>query len=144
MTYKYFFGSDKRSVPYLDFLSREINELVVITTKPKISGRGNKLRTNPVEDFCLKNDINFKYFDESEKYSDIFISTRGVGLIQGLVIKDDIKITSLDIVKSALEEKLLLVSAGVKVLRIVPPLTITKKEINELLSRLDKCLMKLS
>jgi len=80
----------------------------------------------------------------SSKYSDIFISTRGVGLIQGLVIKDNTKITSLDIVKSALEEKLLLVSAGVKVLRIVPPLTITKKEINELLSRLDKCLMKLS
>ena len=71
MTYKYFFGSDKRSVPYLDFLSKEINELVVITTKPKISGRGNKLRTNPVEDFCLKNDIIFKYFDESEKYSDM-------------------------------------------------------------------------
>ena len=80
----------------------------------------------------------------SNKFSDIFISTRGVGLIQGLVIKDNIKITSLDIVKSAIEEKLLLVSAGVKVLRIVPPLTITKKEINELLSRLDKCLMKLS
>ena len=80
----------------------------------------------------------------SNKYSDIFISTRGVGLIQGLVIKDNIKITSLDIVKSALDEKLLLVSAGVRVLRIVPPLTITKKEVNELLSRLDKCLMKLS
>jgi len=80
----------------------------------------------------------------SKKYSNIFISTRGVGLIHGLVIKDDIQITSLDIVKSALEEKLLVVSAGLKVLRIVPPLTITKKEINELLYRLDKCLMKLS
>ena len=79
----------------------------------------------------------------SDKYSDIFISNRGIGLIQGLVLKDNTKITSLDIVKSALEEKLLLVSAGVKVLRIVPPLTITKKETNELLSRLDKCLIKL-
>ena len=27
---------------------------------------------------------------------------------------------------------------------LIPPLTITRKEINELLSRLDKCLMKLS
>ena len=26
MTYKYFFGSDKRSVPYLNFLSKEIKE----------------------------------------------------------------------------------------------------------------------
>ena len=80
----------------------------------------------------------------SAKYSDIFISTRGVGLMQGLVLNDNIKTTSLDIVKSALDEKLLVISAGAKVLRIVPPLTITKKEINELLSRLDKCLMKLS
>ena len=80
----------------------------------------------------------------SVKYSDLVSSTRGIGLIQGLVIKDNMKITSLEIVKAALEEKLLLVSAGVKVLRIVPPLTISRKEINELLSRLDKCLMKLS
>ena len=86
MTYKYFFGSDKRSVPYLDFLSREINELVVITTKPKISGRGNKLRTNPVEDFCLKNDIIFKYFDESEKYSDM---EYGICVSFGAIFKDN-------------------------------------------------------
>ena len=64
--------------------------------------------------------------------------------MEGLVLNDDSKITSLDSVRSALAEKLLLVSAGAKVLRIVPPLTITKREINELLSRLDKCLMKLS
>ena len=59
MTYKYFFGSDKRSVPYLNFLSKEIKELVVVTTKPKKSGRGNKLRTNPVENFCQNNNIIF-------------------------------------------------------------------------------------
>ena len=71
MTYKYFFGSDKRSVPYLNFLSKEIKELVVVTTKPKKSGRGNKLRTNPVENFCQNNNIIFKYFDDSEIYSDM-------------------------------------------------------------------------
>ena len=96
----------------------------------KITERGNQLKEGLV--------------NLSSKYSDIIISTRGVGLIQGLVLNDNIKTTSLDIVQSALEEKLLLVSAGQKVLRIVPPLTITKKEINELLSRLDKCMMKLT
>jgi len=96
----------------------------------KINERGNQLKEGLIK--------------LSAKYSDIFISTRGVGLIQGLVLKENAKLTSLDIVKSALEEKLLLVSAGSKVLRIVPPLTITKKEVNELLSRLDKCLIKLS
>jgi len=96
----------------------------------KVTQRGNQLKEGLIE--------------LSAKYSNIFISTRGIGLIQGLVLNDNTEITSLDIVNSALEEKLLLVSAGTKVLRIVPPLTITRKEINELLSRLDKCLMKLS
>ena len=86
MTYKYFFGSDMRSVPYLDFLSREIKELVVVTTKPQKSGRGKKLRTNPVEDFCLNNDIIFKYFDESEKYSDM---EYGICVSFGAIFKDN-------------------------------------------------------
>ena len=96
----------------------------------KVNDRGNQLKEG------LTN--------LSAKYSNIFFSTRGLGLIQGLVLQENIEITSLDIVKSALKEKLLLVSAGPKVLRFVPPLTISKKEINELLLRLDKCLMKLS
>ena len=108
-------------------IGKEIQKRKLLT---KVNDRGDQLKEGLVK--------------LSDKYSNIFISTRGVGLIQGLAIRDNIKITSLDIVKSALDEKLLLVSAGIKVLRIVPPLTITKKEINELLSRLDKCLMKLS
>ena len=86
MTYKYFFGSDKRSVPYLNFLSKEIKELIVVTTKPKKSGRGNKLRTNPVENFCLKNNIIFKYFDKSELYSDM---DYGLCVSFGEIFKDD-------------------------------------------------------
>ena len=86
MTYKYFFGSDKRSVPYLNFLSKEIKELVVVTTKPKKSGRGNKLRTNPVENFCQNNNIIFKYFDDSEIYSDM---DYGVCVSFGAIFKAD-------------------------------------------------------
>ena len=64
MTYKYFFGSDKRSVPYLNFLSKEIKELVVVTTKPKKSGRGNKLRTNTLlNDTEFSNEENFYYLN---------------------------------------------------------------------------------
>ena len=80
----------------------------------------------------------------SNKYPNIIIETRGMGLIQGLVLKDNINLTALDIVKAALEEKLLLVSAGEKVIRMVPSLTITKKEIDQLLERLETCLKKLS
>lgn len=80
----------------------------------------------------------------SKKYSSIFIETRGMGLLHGLVLKENINLTALDIVKAALKENLLIVSAGEKVVRMVPPLTITQKEVNQLLERLDTCLKKLS
>ncbi len=69
---------------------------------------------------------------------------RGLGLMQGLVIKNESSLTSQEIILSALREKLLVVAAGAKVVRMVPPLTITKNEINELLKRLKASLISLS
>ena len=40
----------------------------------------------------------------------------------------------------ALEKKLLVISAGSDVLRIVPPLVITKADIDEMAEILDECL----
>ena len=45
-----------------------------------------------------------------------------------------------EIVKKALEKKLLVISAGSDVLRIVPPLVITKADIDEMAEILDECL----
>ena len=61
---------------------------------------------------------------------------RGIGLIQGLAIKDESSLTSQKVVMAAMKNQLLVVTAGQKVIRIVPPLTIKKNEINELLKRL--------
>jgi len=47
-------GSDKRSVPYLNFLSKEINELVVVTTHPKKSGRRKKIKNKSCREFLQK------------------------------------------------------------------------------------------
>ena len=45
-----------------------------------------------------------------------------------------------EIVKKALAEGLLVISAGSDVLRIVPPLVITKEHVDMMADILDKCL----
>ena len=70
------------------------------------------------------------------KFPNIVNDTRGLGLIQGLVINNaytDAKTITL----KAFDKGLLLVPAGGNVVRFVPPLIITKNEINILLKKLD-------
>jgi acetylornithine/succinyldiaminopimelate/putrescine aminotransferase len=70
-----------------------------------------------------------------EKYA--FIKeVRGKGLIYGMELDFD----GGDIVQSALERGLLLNCAAGKVLRFLPPLTITENEIDEMLATLDSLL----
>ena len=63
--------------------------------------------------------------------------------MQGLVIKEESYLSSQDITKEAIKEGLLTIGAGPKVIRLVPPLIITKKEINQLLYRLAKSIKNL-
>lgn len=58
---------------------------------------------------------------------------RGWGLINGLVLNPDHPLTSSDVVKAAIEAGLLLVPAGPKVVRFVPPLVVSAEEINQAL-----------
>ena len=72
----------------------------------------------------------------SNKFQDIIISKRGIGLIQGLVINEkytDAKIITL----KAFEKGLLVVPAGGNVVRIVPPLVISSREVRILLKKLN-------
>lgn len=70
-----------------------------------------------------------------EKYS--FIKEiRGIGLMQGM----ELDVDPSEVIKSALENGLLLVGAGENVIRFVPALIITKKEIDEMIQILDKTL----
>ena len=50
MTYKYFFGSDNRSIPYLNTFIDNYDSIKVVTTEPRNTGRGRKILNNPVED----------------------------------------------------------------------------------------------
>lgn len=63
---------------------------------------------------------------------------RGKGFMQGLVIQG---MPVGNVVKKALENGLLVISAGNDVLRMVPPLVIRKEEIDEMIEKLEKSLI---
>ena len=69
---------------------------------------------------------------------------RGWGLLQGIVIREGSSWTAPALAKAAIDQGLLLVAAGPSVLRMVPPLTINKREVRELLRRLAATLSSLS
>jgi acetylornithine/N-succinyldiaminopimelate aminotransferase len=61
----------------------------------------------------------------------VIAEVRGWGLINGLVLHAESEFTSADIVKTAIEQGVLLVPAGPKVVRVVPPLTVSEAEIDQ-------------
>ena len=71
-----------------------------------------------------------------DKYP-IVTARRGKGFMQGLVIEGT---TVGSVVTKALANGLLVISAGSDVLRLVPPLVITKEHINEMIEKLEKSL----
>ncbi len=72
----------------------------------------------------------------AEKYECI-AKRRGIGLMQGLVIQGK---QVGDIVTKALEEGLIIITAGKDVLRFVPPLIIEKRHVDEMITKLQRCL----
>lgn len=79
----------------------------------------------------------------AHKYPNLVQEVRGWGLINGLELKADIELTAPAMVKAAIAEGVLLVPAGPKVLRFVPPLIITAEEINQALAAVDHALASL-
>ena len=71
-----------------------------------------------------------------DKYP-IVAARRGKGFMQGLVIEGT---TVGSVVTNALANGLLVISAGSDVLRLVPPLVITKEQIDEMIEKLEKSL----
>ena len=71
-----------------------------------------------------------------DKYP-IVAARRGKGFMQGLVIEGT---TVGSVVTKALANGLLVISAGSDVLRLVPPLVITKEHIDEMIEKLEKSL----
>ena len=67
---------------------------------------------------------------------DCVVDVRGYGLMQGI----ELTIPALDVEKKCIEKGMLLVGAGEKVVRFVPPLVITKEHVDEAMSILKEVL----
>jgi acetylornithine/N-succinyldiaminopimelate aminotransferase len=74
-----------------------------------------------------------KKLDELVARHDHCILRRGRGFMQGIVCKGPVK----DIIAKAMDNGLILINAGSDIIRILPPLIITEKEIDEMISILD-------
>lgn len=75
-----------------------------------------------------------------DKKYNIFAEVRGRGLMIGAELKKELHGKAGDIAEAARKEGLLVLQAGPNVMRFLPPLTITEKEMKEGLARLDKAL----
>ena len=71
----------------------------------------------------------------AEKY-DCIQERRGVGRMQGLVFDHPVG----DIINRALEKGLILINAGADIIRFVPPLVITRENVDEMIAILDTCI----
>ncbi|MBO6240243.1 MAG: aspartate aminotransferase family protein [Butyrivibrio sp.] len=70
-----------------------------------------------------------------ERY-DFILFRRGMGLMQGLVFDRPVA----EVINKALDKGLILINAGSDIIRFVPPLVITRKNVDDMISILDSCL----
>ncbi|MEH2468063.1 aspartate aminotransferase family protein [Nostoc sp.] len=78
------------------------------------------------------------------KYPQQVGEVRGWGLINGFELRADIGLTAADVVNAAINEGVLLVPAGPKVVRFVPPLIVTEAEVNTALEAVEKAIATLT
>ena len=74
--------------------------------------------------------------DELVTEYDFLEARRGKGLMQGLVVSGR---PVGEIIQKALENGLVIISAGSNVLRMLPPLVIEKEHVDEMVEKLKKC-----
>ena len=91
-------------------------------------------------------DEHLIYFEQAldtfyQKYPHVFLSHVGLGMMRGLRVKDGETLSN--IIAYALEEGVIVLKAGRNTLRFLPPLTITKENIDEGFLRLERALKKI-
>ncbi|MEA3353429.1 MAG: aminotransferase class III-fold pyridoxal phosphate-dependent enzyme [Campylobacterota bacterium] len=92
---------------------------------------------------CGHLDETIIYFDNKlkqfyENNRELFTDMVGLGLMRGLRVKDADTLTS--IIEKSFENGVLVLKAGKNTLRFLPPLTITKQEIDQGFERLEKAI----
>ncbi len=74
--------------------------------------------------------------DELKEKHSCILERRGMGLMQGLVFDRPVR----DIIAAAIEKGLILINAGADIIRFVPPLVITRENVDEMIFILDQCI----
>ncbi len=74
--------------------------------------------------------------DELKDKYDFIVDRRGSGLMQGLVFNRPVA----EVINSALEKGLILINAGSDIIRFVPPLVISRENVDDMIRILDSCL----
>ena len=75
--------------------------------------------------------------DELKDRYDFIVGRRGSGLLQGLELDRPVG----DIITKALDNGLILINAGTNVIRFIPPLIITKSDVDDMIKILEPCLL---
>ena len=89
---------------------------------------------------------NIRYFDNClnyfvDTYKDIFSKKTGFGFMQGLVLKDEKKLE--EIINLALKNRVLVLKSGKNIIRFLPPLNISKKEMKQGFKRFENALIEI-
>ncbi|MFN4066250.1 MAG: aspartate aminotransferase family protein [Thermosynechococcus sp.] len=95
-----------------------------------VRDRGQQLRTG--------------FHELAAAYPHLIAEVRGWGLINGLALHPNIPLTAAEVVKAAIGEGLLLVPAGPKVVRFVPPLIVSAQEIEMALEAVGRAFARLA
>ena len=77
-----------------------------------------------------------KRLDELVMRYDFIVTRRGAGLMQGLVFDRPVG----EYIKKALERGLILINAGPDIIRFVPPLIISRQDVDAMIQILEDCL----
>ncbi len=77
-----------------------------------------------------------KRLDELRDQYDFIVDRRGAGLMQGLVFDRPVS----EVIGRALNRGLILINAGSNIIRFVPPLIITKEDVDDMIGILRSCL----
>ena len=93
-----------------------------------------------------KFESNIKYFNEYidyfiKKYPSVFLSKTGFGLMLGIILKEKVSLD--EIIQLSLKYRILVLKSGTNILRFLPPLNISKKEIKMGFKRFEKIVRKL-
>ena len=93
-------------------------------------------QNNIIENVRNVGEYLYERLEEIAAGHDGIVAHRGVGLIQGLEFDRPVA----PIINAALEHGLVLINAGSNIIRFVPPLVISRQDVDEMINILLKCL----